>query len=94
MRELTEMQRDFVRALVTEPPSYGMLTRAARRAGFGKQSRAATLSKHAHDLSRNPKIIAAISEEAKKVTRGIGHAEALAALFNMVRDPPAAGLGR
>lgn len=87
MRELTEMQREFVRALTTEPPGYGMLTRAARRAGYGKESKPATLSKHAHDLSRNPKIIEAINEEAKKVTRGAGHAEALAALFNMVRDP-------
>jgi len=58
-----------------------------RRAGYGKESKPATLSKHAHDLSRNPKIIEAINEEAKKVTRGAGHAEALAALFNMVRDP-------
>jgi phage terminase small subunit len=87
MRELTEMQRNFVRALVTEDPGHGMLTRAARRAGYGKESKAATLSKHAHDLSRNPRIIAAINEEARKVTRGVGHAEAVAALFNMVRDP-------
>jgi phage terminase small subunit len=87
MRELTEMQRAFVRALVIAKPGHGALTRAARTAGYGKNSKPATLSKHAHDLCRNPKIIAAINEEAKKVIRGVGHAEAATAVMNMVRDP-------
>ena len=68
MRELSERQRAFVTALVTGKPGHGALTAAARRAKYNM--RGATLSKHAHDLSRNPKIIAAINEEAKKVIRG------------------------
>jgi hypothetical protein len=87
MRALSLMQRDFVRHLVTGKPGYGALTAAARKAGYGKNSKATTLQKHAHDLSRNPRIIAAIAEEAKKVVRGVGHAEAVVAVMNMVRDP-------
>jgi len=86
MQALSERQRDFVRHLLTGKPGHGALTAAARKAGYGKNSRASTLSKHAHDLSRNPKIIAAINEEAKKVVRGVGHAEAIAAIMNGVRD--------
>jgi hypothetical protein len=87
MKALNERQRAFVRHLVTGKPGYGALTQAARRAGYGRDSKPATLGKHAHDLSQNPKIIAAITEEAKKVIRGVGHAEAAAAVMNMIRDP-------
>jgi hypothetical protein len=77
MRALAnDMQRDFVRHLNTGKPGYGALTAAARKAGYGKNSKPDVLSKHAHDLSRNPKIIAAIAEEVPKVIRGVGHAEA------------------
>ncbi len=86
MRELNERQRAFVRFLVTEKPGYGALTRAYRKAGYGKNSKAATLSKEAHHLSRDLRIIEAIAEELKKVIR-VGHPEAVAALFNMIRDP-------
>ncbi|MGB6536054.1 MAG: hypothetical protein WBF58_08840 [Xanthobacteraceae bacterium] len=86
MRELNERQRAFVRFLVTEKPGYGALTRAYRKAGYGKNSKAATLSKEAHHLSRDLRIIEAIAEESKKVIR-VGHPEAVAALFNMIRDP-------
>jgi len=85
MRELTELQRNFVRALLTET-GHGAITRAARKAGYGRNSKAATLSKHAHYLSRDQKVIAAISEEAKKVIR-VGHPEAAAALLSVVRNP-------
>jgi hypothetical protein len=87
MRQLNELQRNFVRHLVTGKPGHGALTRAARAAGYGKNSKGSTLSKHAHDLSRNPKAIGAIAEEAKKVVRGVGHAEAVSAIMNMLRDP-------
>lgn len=86
MQELNERQRAFVRFLVTEKPGYGALTRAYRKAGYGKNSKAATLSKEAHHLSRDLRIIEAIAEESKKVIR-VGHPEAVAALFNMIRDP-------
>jgi phage terminase small subunit len=87
MQALTEMKRNFVRALVTDAkPGHGALTRAAAVAGFGKNSKRATLSKHAHHLSRDEKAIAAIAEESRKVIR-VGHPEAVAALFNLVRNP-------
>jgi hypothetical protein len=83
MRELNEMQREFVVAYLTGKPGHGAKTAAARRAGYtGKR-----LTNHAHDLCRNPKIIAAINEESKKYIRGAGHAEAVAAVMNLVRDP-------
>lgn len=75
MRELNPMQQDFVRALVATKPGWGAVTRAARKAGYGKNSKAATLSKHAYHMSRDERIIAAVAEESKKVLR-LGHAEA------------------
>jgi hypothetical protein len=72
--------------LVTGKPGYGALTSAARKAGY-KETKASTLSKHAHSLSQNPRIVAALAEQAKKVIRGVGYAEATAAIMNMVRSP-------
>ena len=81
MRELNELQRAFVREYVSEclnrkarkdgkpgraGAPYGAAVNAARRAGYGKHSKSETLSKHAHDLTRNPKIIEAIDEESKR----------------------------
>ena len=83
MRDLNPMQRKFVIAYLTGKPGHGAKTTAARRAGYtGKR-----VANHAHDLCRNPKIIAAINEEATKFIRGPGHAEAVAAVMNMVRQP-------
>jgi hypothetical protein len=48
---------------------YAAGVNAARLAGYGKNSKADTLSKHAHDLIRNPKILAAIREESIKVLK-------------------------
>jgi phage terminase small subunit len=86
MKSLNERQRAFVRFLVTEKPGYAALTRAYRKAGYGKNSKAATLSKDAHHMSRDERVIAAIAEESRKVIR-VGHPEAVAALFAMIRDP-------
>jgi hypothetical protein len=86
MKVLNERQRAFVRFFVTEKPGYGALTRAYRKAGYGKNSKAATLSKEAHHMSRDERVIAAIAEESKKVIR-VAHPEAAAALLNMIRDP-------
>ena len=87
MRVLNERQRLFIRALLAEKPGYGAATNAFRKAGYGKTSKAATQSKEAHKMLRDDRIIAALAEEAKKVIRGIGHAEAVSALLNMVRSP-------
>ena len=79
--------RNFVRALVTDTKGHGAITRAARQAGFGKATtKAATLSKQAHLLSRDERVIAAIAEESRKVIR-VGHPEAVAAVFSLIRDP-------
>ncbi len=85
MQALSERHRTFVRTLVTGKPGYGSLTRAYRAAGY-KSGKPGTLSKEAHHLSRDHRIIEAVAEETKKVIR-LGHPEAVAALFNMIRDP-------
>jgi hypothetical protein len=62
--------RAFVRALVADTRGYGAVTRAARAAGFGKaNTKPSSLSKQAHQLSRDERIIAAIAEESRKVIR-------------------------
>jgi hypothetical protein len=82
-----ERWRNFVRDLITGRPGRGALTRAARKAGFGTATtKPSTLSKHAHNLSRDERVIAAIAEESQKIIR-VGHPEAVAALFNLIRDP-------
>jgi len=89
MQALSERHREFVRSLVTEKPGHGALTRAYRKAGFGKNSKpnskTSNLSKEAHRLSRDERIIAAIAEESRKVIR-VGHPEAVNALFEIIRD--------
>ena len=86
MRVLNERQHLFVRALLMEKPGYGAATRPIAKPATAT-SKAATQSKEAHKMLRDDRIIAALAEEAKKVIRGIGHAEAVSALLNMVRDP-------
>lgn len=84
MQVLSERHRDFVRHLVTGKPGHGALTRAYKLAGY-KSGKASTLSKEAHRLSRDERIIAAVAEESRKVIR-VGHPEAVAALFEIIRD--------
>lgn len=87
MKKLNQRQRDFVRALLLEKPGYGALVNAYRKAGYGRpDSKRPTLSKDAHHLSRDPRIIEAVAEESKKVLR-LGHPEAVAAALNLIRDP-------
>lgn len=87
MQALNERQRAFVRHLVTGPVGHGRLTKAYRLAGYqSKGGKPTTLSKEAHSLSRDERIIAAVAEESRKVIR-IGHPEAVAALFAVIRDP-------
>jgi hypothetical protein len=87
MRALPNDQwRSYVYHLVTQKPGHGALTRAARAAGFGKNSTPTNLAKLAWHMSRDERLIAAVAEESKKVLR-LGHPEAVAALLNMVRDP-------
>jgi phage terminase small subunit len=85
MQALTEKQRAFVYHIVNGPTGYGSLTKAYAAAGY-KSAKRSTLTKEAHRLSHDERIIAAIAEESKKVTR-IAHPEAVAALLNLIRDP-------
>jgi hypothetical protein len=78
--------RVFVRALVADTKGHGAVTRAARTANFGKaNTKPSSLSKQAHQLSRDERIIAAIAEESRKMIR-VGHPEAVNALFEIIRD--------
>jgi hypothetical protein len=80
--------RDFVRYRVLDP-GHGGLVRSYIRAGFGARSRPtasrANLRKDAHKLSRDQRILDAIGEESRKLIRA-GHPEAVAALFQVIRD--------
>jgi hypothetical protein len=79
--------RAFVRHMVSDTKGYGAATRAAWAAGFGKTTtKPSTLSKLAYQLSHDERMIAAIAEESRKITR-VGHPEAVTALFNLVRNP-------
>lgn len=87
MRQLNERQRNFVRAYVVHPPGPGALVNSYIAAGFGNpDSRRDTLAKNAHHLSRSPKIMEAVREEAQKLLR-LGHPEAVNVLFEVMRDP-------
>jgi phage terminase small subunit len=91
MQALTEIQRRFVRHYIVEVAikPQGAPTRAAIAAGYKSKSRAAAgklASDMLHEPTRNEKIIAAINEECRKYVRA-GHPEAVAALFNVIRNP-------
>jgi hypothetical protein len=87
MRALpNEKWRGLVYHLVTQKPGHGALTRAARAAGFGKNSTPANLAKLAWHMSRDERLIAAVAEQSKKVIR-LGHPEAVAAVLKLVRNP-------
>ena len=86
MRQLNERQRAFVRAYVIHPPGNGALVNSYIAAGYGTpESNRATLAKNAHHLSRDPKIIAAVREEAQALLR-LGHPEAVNVLYEVMRD--------
>jgi Terminase small subunit len=84
MRDLNPRQREFVRSYLTiSKRRHGRATAAARAAGYtGNHMR-----NHAHDLMRNPKIIAALDEELKKFTRGRGYADAVLAAYEGILNP-------
>lgn len=88
MRGLNERHRAFVHYLVMDP-SHGGLTRAYRKAGYGQNSRPGAsrhnLTQSAFKLRHDPRIVAAIAEESRKVLRA-GHPEAVAALFQVIRN--------
>ena len=88
MRALpSEQWRAFVEYYLLEKPGYGAQTAAARRAGFGTaRTTPLNMARIASRLMRDDRIVAALSEEAKKIVRG-GAPEAARALLGLVRDP-------
>jgi hypothetical protein len=87
MLALSPRRRKFVEAMLTERPGHGLQTRAAIAAGYcpGNPNRE-TVGKLAHILTRDPKIIAALQEEGRKIVRGAGYVETVKAVMNLVRD--------
>ena len=88
MRALPNNQwRAFVEFYLLEKPGHGAQTRAARQAGFGNPNTTPlNLARIASRLMRDDRIVAALTEEARKIVRG-GGVEASKALMNLVRDP-------
>ena len=88
MRALpSEQWRAFVEYYLLEKPGYGAQTAAARRAGFGTaRTTPLNMARIASRLMHDDRIVAALSEEAKKIVRG-GAPEAARALIGLVRDP-------
>jgi phage terminase small subunit len=82
---LSEQHREFVYHYVTAPPKKGSLVEAYRQAGYGAGSTPTIQAKAAWRLSRDERVIAAISEESKKILR-VAFPEAANALVNLVRD--------
>jgi hypothetical protein len=86
MRALPNDQwRTFCHVLVTGKPGHGRYARAARAAGFGKDSTTTNLAKIAWRMAHDDRMIAAIAEECRKYLRG-AHPEAVTALLAMVRN--------
>jgi phage terminase small subunit len=87
MRALSAKQRAFVEFYLLEAPARGAQTNAARRAGYGTpKSSCFSMARSALQLIRNPKVVDAINEEARKMLRAAAP-EATNALLNIVRDP-------
>ncbi|MET4345515.1 hypothetical protein [Bradyrhizobium sp. RT9a] len=86
MRALPNDQwRAFCHELVTGKPGHGRYARAARAAGFGKESTTTNVAKIAWRLAHDERMLAAIAEESRKYLRG-SHPEAVAALLAMIRN--------
>jgi hypothetical protein len=94
MRALPNDQwRVFCHELVTGKPGHGRYARAARAAGFGKDSTPTNTAKIAWKIAHDDRMIAAITEESREYLRG-SHPEAVAALLAMIRTPAHRDHGR
>jgi phage terminase small subunit len=86
--------RNFVEFYILEGPGHGSQTNAARRAGFGKPTtKPLYMARIASRLMADPRMQAAIAEEARKIVRG-GAPEAAKALLNLIRNPEHRDHGR
>jgi len=82
------MQRRFVHWLMNLPPKHGFRARAARLAGYGKDSAPHVLNSIAQDLLSKDCVINLISEITKKQIRSRAP-EAIAAVLEIIQDPSA-----
>jgi phage terminase small subunit len=86
--------RGFVEHFLLQEPGYGAATAAARSAGFGKpNSSALTMAQIASRLLRDPRVVAALAAESKKLLRA-GAPEATKALMALIRNPEHRDHGR
>jgi hypothetical protein len=81
-----DMQRAFVFNLCREKPRRGALVAAARKAGYCANSTPAIAAKFAWKLSRDPRVLAAITEESRKILF-CAFPEGANALLSLVRQP-------
>jgi hypothetical protein len=81
-----DQQRAFVYSLVRQKPRRGALVAAAREAGYCKNSTPAIAAKFAWKLSHDPRVLAAISEESRKILH-VAFPEGANALISLVRNP-------
>lgn len=88
-----EAWRLFVYSYVRQKPRRGALVAAARAAGFCKNSTPANAAKLAWKMAHDERVIAAISEESRKILR-VAFPEGANALLNLVRDPEHKDHGR
>jgi hypothetical protein len=86
--------RGFVEFFLLQEPGRGAATAAARAAGFGKaNSSALTMAQIASRLLRDPRVVAALAAESKKLLRA-GAPEATKALMALIRNPEHRDHGR
>jgi phage terminase small subunit len=78
--------RRFVEFYLLATPGYGAQTEALRRAGFAGKSTPINQARLASRLARDPRMQAAINEEAKRVVR-LGGMDAAKALLALIHDP-------
>jgi hypothetical protein len=81
-----DQQRAFVYSYVRQKPRRGALVAAAREAGYCKNSTPAIAAKFAWKLSRDQRVLAAITEESRKILF-CAFPEGANALINLIRDP-------
>ena len=69
MKALNERQQNFVYLYVSAKPRRGALVEAYRQAGYGKGSTPSIQAKAAWQLSHDERVLAAITEESRKIIR-------------------------
>jgi hypothetical protein len=82
----SKMERRFVHWLMNLPPKHGFRARAARLAGYGKNSTPHVLNSIAQDLLSKQKVIDLISDLTRKQIRSSAP-DAIAAVREIIANP-------